>query len=401
MRDSRLSSERIYLDYTATTPLAESAVAAMRPYLSEHFGNTNALYHEGRAAFSALEQARAEIARQVGARMPREIIATSGGTESNNTVLYGIALASREKPDMKKRTRIIVSSIEHQAILAPAQRLKHFNFSVEYIVPRNDGLIHPADLIALIGSEQDVLLVSIMTVNNELGTIQPIKELSAIAHQEGALFHTDAVQALGKIPFDVRALTVDAASFSSHKVYGPKGVGALYIKEGTPFVPLILGGGQEGGRRSGTSNVAGFVGFAAALKETLSSQTAELVRLQALRNYLVENLERLNPSPVFPVALPEREEETLRMVPHIVSCMFPGYESGTLVQRLDAQGVCVSGGSACSSHSLEPSHVMRALNIPTRTALGLMRISLGRKTTIAQINTLIVALEKTLERGAN
>jgi cysteine desulfurase len=401
MPDSRLSPERIYLDYAATTPIDEYVVAAMQPYLGELYGNANALYREGRTAFLALEQARADVTSSIGARMPREVIATSGGTESNNTLLFGVALAAQEKPNLKKRRRIIVSSFEHHAVLAPAERLKRFGFYIDHLAPRNDGRIHPEDLAACIGSKRDVLLVSIMTVNNELGTVQPVKELADIAHQSGAVFHTDAVQALGKIPFNVRDLDVDAASLSSHKVYGPKGVGALYIKEGTPFMPLILGGGQEGNRRSGTSNVAGLVGFAAALKKAISLQATESARLQILRDHLLDELQRLSSCPIFPTTTHARTGETPHLIPHIVPCLFPGYESETLVQRLDARGICVSGGSACSSHSLEPSHVMKALNIPNRTAQGLLRISLGRPTTTVHVDTLITTLAELLEKGVD
>ena len=391
-----MSARRVYLDYTATTPLDERVAAAMRPYLSEIFGNANALYREGREAFTALTEAHHAIARSIGARMPQEVIATSGGTESDVSALIGIAEALASMPKGKGRTRIITSSMEHHAILEPAKRLGRLGFAVERIDPRPNGFVHPDDLAALIGTQGDVALVSIMSVNNETGCVQPIRELSAVAHAQGALFHTDAVQALGKIPFDVRALDVDAASFSAHKLYGPKGVGALYLRKGTPFAPYLPGGGQEGGLRSGTSNVAGLVGFARACELATADLPADFARAAELRERLVKGLAHLDPAPTLPVDAGVCTFEDTLHSPYILSCLFDGYESETLILRLDERGYCVSGGSACSSRSLEPSHVMRALSIPTRRALGLIRISIGRDTDDSAIDGFLSALQDSL-----
>lgn len=387
---------RRYFDQTATTPLSARAAEAMRPYLSERFGNANALYREGREAASALEDAHRRLASCMGARMPQEIIATSGGTESDVSALYGLAQAILDDPKSRHRRRIVVSSIEHHAVLEPARKLQREGFTLVKVDPRPDGRIHPDDLAPILG--EDVALVSIMTVNNELGTVQPIGELARISHEAGALFHTDAVQALGKIPLDMRALGVDAASFSAHKLYGPKGTGALYLKHRTPFQPLLLGGGQEGGFRSGTSNVAGMVGFSRACEDACADLEDAFSRACGVRAYLLDRLRRLVPAPVFPIKGVDEAgtHDHPLLSPYVLSCLFEGYESETLVMRLDERGFCVSGGSACSSRSLAPSHVMSALRLPERLSYGQVRISLGHDTDKADVDALVSALQDSL-----
>ncbi len=264
-----------YFDYAATTPVDERVLEAMLPYFSEKFGNANSLYALGRDAYRAVEEARESVAKSINAERPDEVIFTGGGTESDNAALIGILTKLAPKGD----AHLIVSAFEHHAILEPAEWLEKQGFELTVLKPREDGHIHPDDLRAAM--KPNTKLVSIMHANNEIGTINPIKELAAVAHEGGALFHTDAAQTLGKIPFDVQELGVDAASFSSHKIYGPKGFGALYLKKRTPFTAYLKGGGQEFKKRSGTQNTPGAIGFAKALEIMVAEQAAESARLTA------------------------------------------------------------------------------------------------------------------------
>ena len=379
----------VYLDWAATTPLGEEAVQAMQPFLAPGTanialgGNANSLHAPGRAAFEAMEQARRQIAACLGASRPSEIIFTSGATEADNMALLGIARAAAAKRRRQAKDlvpRVITTMIEHEAVGAPARQLAKEGFDVVFLKPDRQGFISADELARHL--DDSTVLVSVQMANSEVGSVQPIAQLAELAHAQGALFHTDAVQALAKVPVHLQSLGVDAASFASHKVCGPKGVGALYLKARTPFEALALGGGQEDARRSGTQNVCGIAGFAAACQAAVSLQLDESARQMALRDSLYERLSQL--ARVKPTVNVERGSADY--LPNIVHVLVDGYESETLVLRLDAAGYGVSGGSACASHSLEPSRVLRAMGIAGDEAYGALRISFGRYTTESDID---------------
>ncbi len=390
----------VYLDYAATAPLCEEALEAMKPYLTcgrENLAlnmNANSLHSPGRAAFEALEAARKSIAHDVGASRPSEIIFTSGATESDDTVLLGIAPAAVEARRAKGASftpHVIVSDIEHEAVLMPARRLEQEGFHVTRLRPDAEGFVTVEALSQAI--DADTVLVSVQAANSELGSIQPIAELARISHESGALFHVDATQALGKMPVDVQQWDVDAASFSAHKVGGPKGIGALYMKARTPFSAFELGGGQEAGRRSGTQNVMGAAGFAAACRAVCAMEPEESARLRELRDHLYERLSQVKGVRAT-VDVPRGSE---RFLPNIVHIMVEDLESETLILRLDMKGFGVSGGSACSSHSLEPSHVLRSIGVTGDEAYGALRISMGRYTTREDIEGFLRAFDEALD----
>lgn len=390
----------VYLDYAATAPLCEEALEAMKPYLTcgrDNLAlnmNANSLHSPGRAAFEALEAARKSIARDVGAGRPSEVVFTSGATESDDTVLLGIAPAAAEARRAKGGSftpHVIVSDIEHEAVLMPARRLEQQGFRVTRLRPDSEGFVTADALREAI--DGDTVLVSVQAANSELGSVQPIAELARIAHEHGALFHVDATQALGKMPVDVQEWDVDAASFSAHKVGGPKGIGALYVKARTPFSAFELGGGQEAGRRSGTQNVMGAAGFAAACRAVCGMEPAESARLRELRDYLYEKLSQAKGVRAT-VDVPRGSE---RFLPNIVHIMVDDLESETLILRLDMKGFGVSGGSACSSHSLEPSHVLRSIGVDGDEAYGALRISMGRYTTREDVEGFLRAFAEALD----
>lgn len=398
---AKVPDNYVYLDYAATAPLIEEAAQAMAPYMQPgraniaYGGNANSLHVPGRAAFAALEDARRRIARSLGAQRPDELILTSGATEADNAALFGLAnaaVAVRRRAGAGDFTpHVVVSAIEHDAVLAPAKCLEQQGFRVTRVAPNRAGFITPEALAAVL--DANTVLVSVMTANSELGSIQPVAELAKAAHAAGALFHTDATQALGKTLVDVRAWGCDAASFSAHKVGGPKGIGALYVKARTPFDAYLLGGGQEAGRRSGTQNVAGAAGFAAAVEAAQANQPAETQRLAALRDKLYAALAATpGVHPTVDVAPGSTE-----YLPNIVHVLVDALESETLILRFDMRGFGVSGGSACSSHSLEPSHVLRAVGIGDDAAHGALRISMGRYTTEADIDNFIAAVGPVLD----
>ncbi|QOS69608.1 cysteine desulfurase [Eggerthella guodeyinii] len=395
-----MPEDYVYLDYAATAPLGEEAAAAMAPYFVPGRanlaagGNANSLHASGRAAFAALEDARKSIARDLGARRPDEIVFTGGATEADDAALLGIAQAAADERRRRGAgafaPHVVVTAVEHDAVLAPAKRLEAQGFRVTRLVPDREGFVEVRALEAAL--DDDVVLVSVQAANSEVGSIQPIAELARVAHAAGALFHTDAVQALGKVPVNLQELDVDAASFSAHKVGGPKGVGALYLRARTPFQAYAIGGGQESGRRSGTQNVAGIVGFAAAVRAACAMQEDEAARLRALRDKLYAQLGAFDAVE----ATVDVEPGSRDFLPNIVHVLVDGLESETLILRFDMQGFGVSGGSACSSHSLEPSHVLRALGIDADRAHGALRISLGRYTTEADVDAFVAATAKTL-----
>lgn len=395
-----VSEDYVYLDYAATAPLCEEAAQAMAPYQVPGRanlavgGNANSLHAPGRAAFAALEGARKSLAHDLGARRPDEIVFTGGATEADDAAVLGIASAAAEARRRRGSgpfvPHVITTAVEHDAVLAPAKLLEARGFRVTRLAPNRQGFVEARALEAAI--DADTVLVSVQAANSEVGSIQPIAELARIAHAAGALFHADAVQALGKVPVDVQKLDVDAASFSAHKVGGPKGVGALYLRSRTPFQPYAIGGGQESGKRSGTQNVAGIVGFAAAARAAVEMQETEAVRLRALRDKLYAKLSLLDAMEATVDVEPGSED----FLPNIVHVLVDGLESETLILRFDMQGFGVSGGSACSSHSLEPSHVLRSLGIDADRAHGALRISMGRYTTEADVDAFVEATAKSL-----
>lgn len=377
-------SNAIYLDYAATTPVDPRVLEAMMPYFTEKFGNANSLYATGREAYRALENARERVAESIGAEHPNEVIFTSGGTESDSSALLGIMQRSAPQGG-----HLIVSAFEHHAILEPAHYLEKHGHTLTILKPRQDGHVHPDDLKAAL--RDDTKLVSVMHGNNEIGSLQPIKELAAVAHEGGALFHTDAAQTVGKVPFDVNELGVDAASFSSHKIYGPKGFGALYLRRRTPFEPLLRGGGQEFKKRSGTQNVPAAVGFATALELMLAEQPEEIARLSELRDRVIDGVTSSLENTMATTSAEPR-------LPNIASLLIKGVEGEAMLLQLDNKGIAVSTGSACSSGSLEPSHVLLSIGCPPEVAHGSLRLSIGRFTTAEQIEYFLEVFPPIVER---
>lgn len=375
----------IYLDNAATTPVDPRVVDAMLPFFTERYGNANSLYALGRDAYTALEDARERFAHLINAQ-PAEVVFTGAGTESDNAALVGIANAAKAKG---KGGHIVVSAFEHHAVLHPAEALAKRGFELTVLKPREDGIVYADDLRAVL--RDDTVLVSVMHANNEIGTIQPIKELAAAAHEKGAYFHTDAIQALGKTPWDAADLGVDAASFSAHKIYGPKGVAALYLKRGTPFEPLLAGGGQESKKRSGTQNTAGIAGFVRALEIMEEERETENPRLQALRDRVIDGVLAM------PNSLLNGGRDVPRL-PHIANLVLKGVEGESMLLQLDNRGIAVSTGSACSSGSLEPSHVLLSIGCPAEIAHGSLRISVGRYTTPEDVEYFLEVLPPIVER---
>jgi cysteine desulfurase len=369
--------QRIYLDYAATTPVHPDVLKAMLPFFYETFGNPSAIYSYGQEARSAVDEARGRVAVLIGARS-EEIAFTAGGTEADNMALTGIALANE-----KKGNHIITMAIEHHAILETCDHLEKEGYDVTYLPVDRDGLITAEEVRRAI--KPKTVLISVALANNEIGTIQPLTEISAVAREAGVYLHTDAVQAVGRIPVDVSELGVDLLSMSAHKLYGPKGVGALYIRKGTRISPILYGGGQERGRRSGTENTAGIIGFGKAAELAGQSLMKEIPRLIGLRRSLVDGiLGGINHS-----CLNGHPEKRL---PNNANFSFDFVEGESVVLNLDLKGICASTGSACSSSSLEPSHVLLALGIPPQQAHSSLRLTLGRLTTQEDIDIVLEVL---------
>lgn len=399
----KIDNSYTYLDWAATTPLCAEAWEAMLPFNAvgvpggiEYNANANSLHTPGRNAFRALEDARTRIARSIGARRPTEVIFTSGATESDNTAILGMAAArlqrERQKGNSDYVPHIVVSAIEHDAVLSLVPLMRSRGWDVDVLKPDTQGRISTDNLLKNL--RDDTAVVSIMWANNEIGTLQDVRALADCAHSRGALFHTDATQALGKIAIDVSDAGIDAASFSAHKICGPKGVGALFLKAGTACDPLLLGGGQELGRRSGTQNVAGAVGFAAACEYACTHVDEERERLSALRDTLYARL--CEDGDARPTC--DEAPGSDGFLPNIVNVLVPGYESETLILQLDIAGFAVSGGSACSTGSLDPSHVLSALGINRNDALCSLRVSMGRFTTEEDIQRFADAFHAVVSR---
>jgi len=357
--------KKIYLDHAATTPIYSEVFAAMEPYLKEYYGNPSSVYSAGQQAAQAVSEARERVANLIGAK-EEEIIFTGGGSESDNTALKGAACALKDKG-----RHIITSKIEHPAILSTCQQLeKYFGFDITYLDVDNEGFVDPDDVKKAL--RDDTILVTIMMANNEIGTIEPIKEIARIVKERDVYFHTDAVQAVGQIPIDVNELGVDMLSMSSHKINGPKGVGALYVRKGVKILPLIAGGAQERNRRAGTENVAGIVGFGKAIELAAENLEENAAYLRNLRDRLINGIEN-NIDDV--ILNGPRGEHRL---PNNVNFSFRYIEGESILLNLDMLGIAASSGSACSSGSLDPSHVLLAIGHSHETAHGSIRFSLGK-----------------------
>jgi cysteine desulfurase len=371
----------IYLDTAASTPVADEVIAEMLPYLKERYGNPSSIHKFGRETSRAVHLARKRVMEMIGASSPREITFTSGGTEANNLALKGMAMHIKSK--MPEKNMIITSSIEHDAVLEPCKDLEDRGFITMQLPVTGEGLIRPTELKSVISD--DVALVSIMYANNEVGTIQPIKELIEIAHQAGALFHTDAVQAAGKLPLNVKDLGVDMMSLSSHKINGPKGVGALYIRSNLKILPIIHGGGQEWYLRSGTENVSGIVGFGKACELATKRMRQYQEHVAGLRDYLVKRVLKEIPRSRLNGLCTER-------IPNNAHFTFFGVNGEDLIIKLDENGVAASTGSACSVKKQKQSHVLKAMGFSYEEITGSLRLSLGMHNTKDEVDRAVDVL---------
>ncbi len=372
--------KRIYLDHAATTPTDQRVVDAMAPYYNEKYGNPSSLYSGAQEAKTAMEEARASVAALINAR-PEEIVFTSGGTEADNLALKGVAFS-------KKKGHIITSAIEHHAILHPCAWLEKQGFAVTYLPVDKDGIVDAGSVEGAI--QKDTILISIMHANNEIGTIQPVPEIGEIAAKHGIYFHTDAVQTVGKIPVDVEAMKIGMLSISAHKLYGPKGVGALYVRKGVKLEPLLHGGGHERKKRSGTENVPGIVGLGKACEIGKDEMDAEAARLTKLRDCLIKETLKIENSWL--------NGHPTKRLPGNANFGFKFIEGESIILELDFSGISANTGSACSTKSLKPSHVLTAIGLATEYTHGSLRITLGRQNTEEEIDHVIETLPKVIGR---
>ena len=377
------SAEHIYLDNAASTPVADEVIAEMLPYLKQQYGNPSSIHKFGRETTRAIQLARKRVAELINAS-PREITFTSGGTEADNLAIKGAAMHAR---NTGKGNRIIASSIEHDAVLEPCKDLEQMGFQITYLPVTSEGKIRPSDLKNALSP--DVALVSIMYANNEVGTIQPIRALAEIAHDSGTLFHSDAVQATGKIPIDVKAIGVDMLSLSSHKINGPKGVGALFVKSGVRLAPILHGGGQESLLRSGTENVPGIAGFGSACRLARERMQLYNERVTAMREYLIARVLKEIPHSRLNGSSADR-------IPNNAHFTFFGVNGEDLIIKLDEYGVAASTGSACSVKKQKPSHVLKAMGFSYEEITGSLRLSIGLQNTQQEIDRAVVVLESAL-----
>ena len=374
---------KVYLDHNATTPVHPQVIEVMLPFMNERFGNPSSVHSLGQDTREAMEKGRETVASAFGARKD-EIVFTSGGTESDNLAISGVAGAL-----CKKGKHIITSKIEHHAVLATCEHLAGIGFAVTEVPCDKYGIVDPEEVRRAIRS--DTILITIMHANNEVGTIEPIEEIGEIASEKGIVFHSDAVQSFGKVDLNTSKIKANLLSVSSHKIYGPKGVGALYVRRGTPLSPVVFGGHHEKKRRAGTENVPGIIGFAKAV-EIASADLASTNRsMLALRNRLEEGIMssmpnvRLNGHPT-------------KRLPSTLNVSFEFVEGESLVLSLDMEGIAVSSGSACTSGSLEPSHVLLAMGVPAEAAQGSVRFSLGRDNTEADVDYVLGVLPRIVDR---
>ena len=374
---------QIYLDHSATTKLKKEVLDTILPFLTEQYGNPSTIYTLGREAKKAIDSAREQVAKAINAQ-PNEIYFTSSGTESDNWAIKGVAYANKQKGK-----HIITSNIEHHAVLHTCEFLEKEGLEITYVPVDNEGILDLEQLKKAI--RPDTILISVMLANNEIGTIQPIKEISQLAKEHGIYLHTDAVQAIGSIPVDVNDLGVDLLSLSGHKIYGPKGVGVLYVKTGTKISPFIHGGGQERGKRAGTENVANIVGIGKAIELATQDIQAYSTHLQELRDMTIEEILKTIPHS----RLNGHREKRL---PGNVNISFEYIEGESILLMLDSKGVCASSGSACTSGSLDPSHVLLAIGLPHEIAHGSLRLTFGEENTKDDVKYLLEVLPPIIER---
>ena len=354
----------------------------MIPYLTENYGNPSAIYSLGRDAKKALEGARAKVAKAIGA-LPEEVYFTGSGTEADNWALRGAA-----EIKSKKGKHIVTSAIEHHAISHTLEYLQKQGYEVTYLPVDGTGRVSLSDLEQAL--RDDTILISVMTANNEIGTVEPIAEIGKLAREKGILFHTDAIQAVGHIPLDVKAMSIDMMSVAGHKFRGPKGVGALYIRKGVYIPPLLYGGGQENKRRSSTENVAGAVGMAAALQEAVAHLDDNMKKVSAMRDRLISELLK--------IPFSRLTGDPVNRLPGTASFVFECVEGESMILTLDNAGICASSGSACSSASLDPSHVLLAIGLPHEVAHGSVRLSINECTTDEDVNHIIATLPPIVEK---
>jgi cysteine desulfurase len=371
----------IYFDNNATTQLSPSVFEAMVPYLTEHYGNASSAYRMGRSTAQALEKAREQVAALLGCKA-REIVFTSCGTESDNAAIHSALKTTGHR-------HVVVSAVEHSAIKNHAEDLELQGYAVTWLPVKEDGTLSVEDVAKAL--RPDTAIVSLMWANNETGVYFPVEEIAALCRERGVLFHTDAVQAVGKIPINVAALQVDFLSLSGHKLHAPKGVGVLYVRRGVSFVPLLVGGSQEKKRRGGTENVASIVALGQAAEESVAHLETEAVEVRRLR----DKLERGILASISGTCLNGHEEQRL---PNTSNIAFAGVEAEALLILLDHHGVCASAGSACTTGSPTPSHVLRGMGFPVERALGSLRFSLSRFNTEAEVDEVLALLPGLVER---
>lgn len=374
---------KIYLDNAATTYVSNEVLTEMLPAFNTMYGNAASLHSFGREANSLVDKARDRVAKAIGSNS-NEIYFTSGGTEANNWALMGLALANKSKGD-----HIITSKIEHHSVLDTCKKLETMGFRVSYLPVDHNGLVSIADLLHEI--DDKTILVSVMTANNEIGTIQNIQTIAKIAHEKNAIFHTDAVQAVGALTLDVKALDIDAMSMSAHKIYGPKGVGALYVKKGIKINNLINGGNQERGKRGGTHNVPGIVGFGKAIEIAVRDLSINNKKLKMMREYFTTNI-------VKEIEDVKVNGHAVQRLPGLVNISFNFIEGESLLLLLDLDGIAVSTGSACSSGSLETSHVLKAIGLSPEVAQGSLRFAFGKSTSKEEVDYVIESLKKNVKK---
>lgn len=373
----------IYADNSATTALSKTALDAMMPYLTTEFGNASSLYAFGGTAKAAIDAARTDVAEVLGAE-PREIYFTAGGSESDNWAIKGYA----KKMLQKGKNHIISTKFEHHAVLHTLKELEKDGFEVTLLDVHSNGLVRPEELKAAI--KDTTGLVTVMYANNEIGTIQPIAEIGAICRETGVIFHTDAVQAVGNVKINVKEENIDMLSLSGHKFHGPKGTGVLYIRRGVFPKNLIDGGAQENGKRAGTENTAGIVGLAAALKEAVATMDERNARCREIRDYIMENCLKIERSRV--------NGDRVHRLPGNVNMCFEGVEGESLLLMLDAKGICASSGSACTSGSLDPSHVLLSIGLKHEVAHGSLRLSFSDSNTLEDAKYICEVLPPIIER---
>ncbi len=381
------TNEKVYLDYAATTPVDQRVLSAMLPYFSEIFGNTSSVHAFGQQAEAALEQARETVAAQLNAS-PKEIIFTSCGSESDNLALRGAALAARKQ---RSADHILISPVEHHAVLRTAQQLARLHgFEVEYLPVDESGLVDPAAVAERL--RPTTAVVSVMYANNEIGTIYPVEAIGRVCRERGIPFHTDAVQAAAYLPVDVQALNVDLVALGAHKFYGPKGVGVLYVRQGTPIVPVLTGGSQEFGLRAGTHNTPYIAGMAEALRLAQAERQERQAHVQPLRDRLIGQVLEDIPEARLTGHLSQR-------LPNHASFVFRGVDGNALLMLLDVAGFACSSGSACKTGDPEPSDVLTALGLSREWALGSLRVTLGAGTTPEQVEAFLGALPELVSKA--